>query len=107
MSVLLSIMLLIVSFMSWLYRWLWKESVKQGNKDIEHLQGKIKQLQIEFDVWNAIEENSWDLKCVNISTGMDDYDIQWQVIEHYQTEPHDRIIGRGVNAVDALKASIK
>ncbi|MCJ8053809.1 DUF3850 domain-containing protein [Shinella curvata] len=41
---------------------------------------------------DAIQHESWDLRCFNIPTGGDDCDIGWSVIGHWQAEPHERVI---------------
>jgi len=41
---------------------------------------------------NALRDQSWDLRCFNIPTGGDDYDIGWRVIGHWQAEPCERTI---------------
>lgn len=46
---------------------------------------------------DALIHNSWDLRCINVPTGGDDYDIQWIVIEHHQAEPCEREVGRSFN----------
>lgn len=57
----------------------------------------------KVDVAEILESNSWDLRCVNIPTGGDDYDIGWRVIEHHMAEPCERIIGYGTTPLEALK----
>jgi hypothetical protein len=52
-----------------------------------------------------LEEAACDLRCVNIPTGGDDYDIEWHVIEHYMATPHERIIGRGSTVLEALRSA--
>lgn len=40
----------------------------------------------------ALRDQSWDLRCFNIPTGGDDYDIGWRVIGHWLVEPRERTI---------------
>ena len=67
----------------------------------------IEQLQAENDMYFQLEDNNWDLRCEDAPTGGDDLDILWKVIEHYQTKPHDRVIGQGHTVKDALKQALK
>ena len=66
-----------------------------------------KQLQAELDKYKALEENDWDLRCVDIPSGGDDFSIAWQVIEHYMAKPRERIIGRGLTPIEALEQALK
>lgn len=54
------------------------------------------------DWLTTIEDNCWDLRCVNVPTGGDDYDVGWRVIEHYMAHPNERIIGYGNSPLEAL-----
>lgn len=49
-----------------------------------------------------LEAASCTLKCVNVPTGGDDFDITWEVIEHYMDKPNERVIGCGTSPIDAL-----
>ena len=57
-------------------------------------------------LYRKIEENSWDLTCVNSPTGGDDYDILWIVAEHYMAKPKIRQIGYGDTPEGAIKAAL-
>jgi len=61
----------------------------------------------DLSPFEALEENSWDLRCVNVPTGGDDYDIIWEVIEHYQATPRNRTIAGGITPVEAIKQALK
>lgn len=50
------------------------------------------QLRSDAKLLDAIQHESWDLRCFNIPTGGDDCDIGWSVIGHWQTEPHERVV---------------
>lgn len=52
-----------------------------------------------------LECNSCDLRCVNVPTGGDDFERVWNVIEHHMDAPHERIIGFGRTAIDALDSA--
>ena len=54
-----------------------------------------------------LEQECWDLRCVNVPTGGDDYDIGWRVIEHYQAEPQERIIGYGNSPLEAMRDALE
>ena len=47
------------------------------------LQAKLDEKEEELQIYKLLEENSWDLRCIDIPTGGDDYDIEWIVIEHH------------------------
>jgi hypothetical protein len=49
-----------------------------------------------------LEERTCDLRCRNVPTGGDDYDVEWFVIEHHMAEPKEREIGQGRDAVEAM-----
>ena len=51
---------------------------------------------------DELEYQSCDLRCLNVPTGGDDYDIEWVVIEHHMAEPKEREIGRGSSVMKAL-----
>lgn len=44
------------------------------------------------ELLEALRAESWDLRCFNIPTGGDDYNIGWRVVGHWQAEPHERTI---------------
>jgi hypothetical protein len=48
----------------------------------------------DTELLDALSSNSWDLRCVSVPTGGDDYDIDWLVIEHHQAPPHERTIAQ-------------
>ena len=68
---------------------------------------EYEQLQAELDKYRAIEENNWDLQCIDVSTCGDDCDIEWIVVEHYQAEPRKRIVGRGKTPLVAIEQALK
>ncbi len=53
-----------------------------------------------------IEQNCWDLRCVDIPTGADDADIGWQIIEHHMAPPKERIVGYGKSPMEALNEAM-
>lgn len=58
---------------------------------------------------DALRDNSWDLRCFDIATGGDDYDIGWRVIGHWQAKPQERVVGEVYNddpraAIDAARS---
>lgn len=60
----------------------------------------------ECDLLNGLmfdlENRSCDLRCRNVPTGGDDYDVEWFVVEHYMEQPQEREIGSGRNVMMAL-----
>ena len=52
-----------------------------------------------------LERNTCDLRCVNVPTGGDDFEVVWNVIEHHMDAPNKRIIGFGRTAIDALDSA--
>ncbi|EKS37798.1 hypothetical protein [Afipia clevelandensis] len=51
---------------------------------------------------DILEQNCWDLRCVDIPTGAGDADIGWHIVEHHMAPPKERIIGYGNAPLDAL-----
>ena len=49
-------------------------------------------LRADAKLLDAIQHESWDLRCFNIPTSGDDFDIGWSVIGHWQAEPHERVV---------------
>ena len=49
-----------------------------------------------------LEENTCDLRCRNVPTGGDDYDVQWFVVEHHMADPKEREIAVGRDPVEAM-----
>jgi len=62
----------------------------------------------DAELLTAIQSNSWDLRCVNLPTGGDDYEIGWHVFEHHMQAPCLRLIGEDFNdsARNAIAAAI-
>lgn len=56
------------------------------------LKAEVERLRADAKLLDAIQHESWDLRCFNIPTGGDDCDIGWSVIGHWQAEPHERVI---------------
>lgn len=44
------------------------------------------------DLFKALRDESWDLRCFNLPTGGGDFDIGWRVVGHWQAEPCERTI---------------
>lgn len=44
------------------------------------------------DLFKALRDESWDLRCFDVPTGGDDCDIGWRVVGHWQAEPKERVI---------------
>ena len=55
----------------------------------------------------VLEEESWDLRCIDAPTGGGDYDIEWIIVEHHLDKPKDRIIGRGKTPAEAIEQALK
>ena len=43
-------------------------------------------------MFEALRDQSWDLRRFNVPTGGDDYDIGWRVVGHWMAEPRERTI---------------
>lgn len=52
--------------------------------------------------FEVIEQNCWDLRCVDIPTGAGDADIGWQIVEHHMAPPKERVVGYGNSPLEAL-----
>lgn len=63
----------------------------------------------DTELFDAIVSNSWDLRCISVPTGGDDYDIHWIVIEHHEAEPCEREIGRAYydDPREAIRAALR
>lgn len=56
------------------------------------------------DAWlKIIEDNCWDVRCVEVTTGGDDADIAWHVVEHHMAAPQERVVGYGLSPLEALQ----
>lgn len=44
------------------------------------------------DLFKALRDQSWDLRCFDVPTGGDDCDIGWRVVGHWQAEPKERVV---------------
>lgn len=55
----------------------------------------------------AMEDECWTLRCVDIQTGGDDADVGWEVIQHHQAKPHERMIAFGRTPEDALRNAVE
>lgn len=53
----------------------------------------------------TLEENCWDLRCIDIPTGSDDADTGWNIVEHHMSDPKERVIGTGRSPEEALKSA--
>jgi hypothetical protein len=56
------------------------------------------------DPLKILEENCWDLRCIDIPTGGGDADIGWNVIEHHMASPKERIVGSGASPIEAIRS---
>lgn len=84
--------------------WIKNQKPKPTTADLQAANTLLREA---LELYKKLEENSWDLRCVDVSTGGDDYDILWVVIEHYQSKPHDRDIGSGKTPLEAIKEALK
>lgn len=62
---------------------------------------------VEEDYIKVLEDSCWDLRCVDVQSGFDDSDIEWQIVGHWISKPQERVIGRGSNAVAAIKDAMQ
>lgn len=51
----------------------------------------------DAELLDALRDNSWGLVPVNVPTGGDDDEIQWQVIEYHMAKPTERVIAQAAN----------
>jgi len=80
-----------------------KACLEKYVSEITELEAEVERLKI----YEALEDNSWDLRGVDEPTGGGDFDIAWNVIEHYMAEPRERKIGYGRTPVEAIKEALK
>lgn len=50
-----------------------------------------------------LEDNCYDLRCVDCPTGGDDSDVGWRVISHHMDKPNERVEGYGSTPIQALE----
>jgi hypothetical protein len=55
-----------------------------------------------YDRLKFIEDECLDVRCHNVPTGGDDYEVAWTVIEHYMADPQERRIGYGDSPIEAI-----
>ena len=67
----------------------------------------VTKLRAKITKFESLEENSWDLRCEDEQTCGDDYDIRWIVIEHFQAEPKECIVGQGKTPHEAIEQALK
>jgi len=49
----------------------------------------------DTDLLNALRDECWDLRCMSVATGGDDYDVMWKVVGHWMADPVERIVAEG------------
>jgi hypothetical protein len=59
-----------------------------------------------YEPLQILEENCWDLRCIDIPTGAGDADIGWNVIEHHMAPPKERIVGTGSSPIEAIQDAL-
>ncbi len=74
--------------------------------EVMKLQADLENKTEALEKYKSIEENDWDLRCVDVPTG-EDYDIEWHVVEHYMAKPKERIIGYGKTPLEAIEQALK
>jgi hypothetical protein len=72
------------------------EDIREAGREIERLIAIVDRLS-----W--LNDNSYDLRCIDVPTGGDDYDVEWVVISHHMDKPREREVGRGWSADEALR----
>lgn len=60
----------------------------------------------EAEALKWLEDECLDLRCINVPTGGDDYDVAWRVIEHFQAEPTEREVGYGSTPMEAIRTAL-
>ncbi|MBR8409787.1 hypothetical protein [Burkholderia cenocepacia] len=63
----------------------------------------------DTDRLNWLRDETCDLRCIDIPTGAGDGEVQWVVVQHHMSKPHEREIGRSNKeepreAIDAARA---
>ena len=58
------------------------------------------------DVLKTLEDNCWDLRCVDVPTGGGDADIGWNVVEHHMAPPQERVVGIGGSPLEAVQDAL-
>lgn len=57
-------------------------------------------------LFEVIEQECWDVRCISIPTGAGDADVAWEIIEHHMARPKERVVGRGSTPMEALNEAI-
>jgi len=89
-----------------------KEMLATYTTTIEALQAQavakdaeIAELKEDKALFDALRDESWDLRCFSIPTGGDDADIGWRVVGHWMAEPQERVVGEAYT--DEPRAAIR
>jgi hypothetical protein len=61
----------------------------------------------EAALLKAMEQACWTLRCVDIPTGGGDADVAWEVIQHHEAKPHERMVSHGKTPTEALQNAIE
>jgi hypothetical protein len=59
------------------------------------------------DYLKILEDQCWDLRCVDTGGGYDDGDIGWRIFGHWMSQPQERIIGYGDTPLAAINDAMR
>lgn len=60
----------------------------------------------DAELINWLETEMYDLRCISVPTGGDDYCEHWEVISHHMAKPNERTEGYGKTPREAIRAAI-
>ena len=58
------------------------------------------------EILEIIEEEYFNIECINVPTGGDDYDVIWEVYSHHQAKPNKRLEGQGSTIAEAIEDAL-
>lgn len=77
---------------------------RETASEIERLEAENTELR---EALCYLERESYDLRCVDVPTGGDDYDIAWVVVSHHMNKPREREVAeRCKTPLEAIRAAI-
>lgn len=80
---------------------------KSARLEIIRLRTKLTEADAkDAELINWLETEMYDLRCISVPTGGDDYCEHWEVISHHMAKPNERTEGYGKTPREAIRAAI-
>lgn len=85
------------------------ESCRNAVARAKKAEAELAAAKLDCDLLDALQLQSWDLRCFDIPTGGDDADIGWRIIGHWQAKPHERTVAEvfSDNPRAAIRAALE